>query len=173
MEIKKDFNTYKDDVCLVYREAYSGPPYNTSEEKLEIFETQDWPKRIKEEGFTLTLVKNHEDIVGMAYGWSSSPETYWTDKLESQLGADGQFWLKDNFELVDIAIRPKYQGQGAGKLLYNAIFKQVKHKTALLYTLQSDTAAYKMYLKLGWKVLKDNLIFKSGKSFVLMGKVLD
>lgn len=73
---------------------------------------------------------------------------------------------------VDIAIRPKYQGKGAGKILYQALFKDLNYKTSILYTLKSETVAYQMYQKLGWKILRDNLVFKSGNSFILMGKEL-
>ena len=40
---------------------------------------------------------------------------------------------------------------------------------ALLYTHQSDTAAFGMYEKLGWTVLRRDLVLSTGKRFVLMG----
>jgi ribosomal protein S18 acetylase RimI-like enzyme len=172
IRIYKDFDNYKDDVFLVYREAYSGSPYYTNDQSLTAFERTDWPERIKQKGFELVVVKDKGEPIGMAYGWKSVPGAYWTEKLRGQLGESYNHWTENNFELVDIAIIPKYQGKGAGKFLYQALFEDLKYKTAILYTLQSETVAYQMYLKLGWQILRDNFVFKSGKSFVLMGKEL-
>ncbi len=135
IRLDKNFDDYKNDVFLIYREAYSGPPYYTNEESLVVFEKTDWPQRIKQEGFTLVLVKNQGEPVGMAYGWKSVRGTYWTEKLRGQLSENCDHWTDDNFELVDIAIRPKYQGKGAGKILYQALFNNLNYKTSILYTL--------------------------------------
>lgn len=167
--ISGDFITHRDSVVQVYSEAYSSPPYNETEEKIKGF-SQDWGERVSNQGFLLVMAYDLEKPIGMAYGWSSRADSYWTDKLKEELGDEATKWTSDNFEFVDFAVSPKYQGKGISGQLYKTLFSNVRHKTAILYTHQSETAAYNIYLKKGWEVLRSDLVFKSGKKFVLMGK---
>ena len=71
---------------------------------------------------------------------------------------------------MDFAVSPEYQGRGISSLLYKSLFSNINHKTAILYTHQSETAAYNIYLKKGWEVLRNDLVFKSGKKIRPDGK---
>ena len=163
-----NFENYQDHVVQIYREAYSLPPYNETEEKIQVF-AQAWGERMAYRGFMLVMAYDRDRPVGMAYGWSSYEESQWTQKLKNQLGEAAEFWTKDNFEFADFAVSPDYQGKGISSRLYKSLFENISHKTAILYTHQSETSAYKIYLKKGWEVLREDLVFKSGKKFYLMG----
>ena len=169
--IRQGFSDFQEPVVQVYRDAYSSPPYNETEEKVQGF-SEAWNERCANKGFLLVMAYFQKKPVGMAYGWSSREDSHWTDKLKNELGDEAQRWTTDNFEFVDFAVSPNYQGQGISSLLYKALFSNISHRTAILYTHQSETAAYNIYLKKGWEVLRRDLVFKSGKKFVLMGKLM-
>ena len=167
--IERDFAGCRDAVVGVYRAAYSLPPYNATEESVAQF-AEGWAARIQHRDFRLVLASDEDEIIGMAYGWTSEPRTYWHEKMADQLVELAEYWLADCFAFVDIAVKPSAQGRGAGKALYSALFADLPNSTSLLYTHQSDTAAFQMYQKLGWTVLREELTLSSGKQFVLMGK---
>lgn len=170
--ITGDFDRWKTAVVEVYRDTYRGDPYFVDESDVDEFAHVRWPSRIVEPGFRLSLVSTVTEIVGMAYGWTSTPSARWTQRIAEHLGADADHWLSDNFEFVDLAVRPAYQGMGAGKAIYESLFEHLPHRTALLYTLRADTAAFRMYLRLGWAILKDEVSLRSGKKYALMGRTL-
>ncbi len=161
----------KDEVVTIYRAAYSAAPYDEPEERVQQF-AEGWSERVANPGFVLVLARLDGTPAGMAYGWPTRPEGKYTVALREQLGEKADRWMRDAFEFVDFAVTPTCQGQGIGGALYRALFAHVRSEVALLYTHQSDTAAYGMYLQKGWEVLARDIVFKSGKRFVLMGKRL-
>ncbi len=169
--IESELEECRDAVVGVYRGAYSQSPYFETEDKIAAF-GESWNDRIRNSDFRLVLAQEDTTTLGMAYGWTSEPATRWHEKMTEQLGELADQWLESCFSFVDIAVMPTAQGRGVGKALYRALFADLPNKTALLYTHQSDTAAFQMYQKLGWIVLRDNLTLSSSKRFVLMGKEL-
>ncbi len=167
----RDFEPHRARVASVYAAAYAGPPYDETEEGVARF-AEDWPARCREPGFRPALVTADEETVAMAYGWAVAPGSPWHAKMTRQLGPLAAEWLSDCFSLVDIAVKPECQGLGLGKQVHAALYGMVPNARSVLYTHQSDTAASKMYERLGWRTLARDLQLRSDKRFVLMGKHL-
>lgn len=81
----------KDAVVNVYRSVYSLPPYNEPESRILSFATS-WTDRTKKPGFIFVGAKDSEsNLIGMAYGWRSTPGDSWHKKLSEAWGEKGQF----------------------------------------------------------------------------------
>ncbi len=162
----------KDQVVSVYRAVYSVSPYEEDETQIERFSTS-WTSRTRMPGFIFSgVVAEKNELVGLAYGWRSVPGDSWNEKLTEQLGLESRKWLEDCFEFVDLAVDPRYQGQGLGKELLTSLFEKVTQRTAILLTHQSVTTASRMYLKQGWIEVKRDFEVSPGKLYQIMGKEL-
>lgn len=162
----------QDAVVDVYRSVYSLPPYSEPESRIQSFATS-WTNRIKKPGFIFVGAKNSEGrLVGMAYGWQSTPGDSWYKKLSEALGDASSNWLSDNFEFYDLAVSPSAQGLGIGRELTRELFAKVKAKTAILLTHQTTTQASQMYIRNGWIQLKENIEVGPGQLYQIMGKNL-
>jgi GNAT superfamily N-acetyltransferase len=167
--IREGFDRYRSAVVRVYKEAYSGPPYFVREDDVEKFAENDWQRWILERGFLLALAWAGMDPAGMSFGWSGDADAAFSQRLLAHLGSEAHEWLEDSFILVDLAVRPVFQGKGIGACLHDTILDHAPHRTALLYTLAADTPALRLYFSHGWTVLRKDVTQTSGKKYYLMG----
>jgi len=71
----------------------------------------------------------------------------------------------NSFQLFEIAVTPKAQGQGIGSLLHDHLLSGVRHEKAALSTLQAETVAQRLYHKRGWVILREHFFFsRCGKT---------
>lgn len=125
------------------------------------------------EGFKgVAAINKAGEVVGFSYGYTSLKGQFYHDLLAKALSSeDGQLWLTDCFEFVELSVHSDYRGKGLGTLLHNDVLRNVPHKTSVLTTQVDNTAARIMYKKLGWTDVKEP--FYPGKTpFVIMGKFL-
>jgi GNAT superfamily N-acetyltransferase len=99
-------------------------------------------------------------MIGFVYGYSGAPGQFWYDTVTQTLPpALTARWLRDYFELVEMAVCPSQQGRGVGSALHDAILACTRHATAALTTAQAETPALRLYRKRGWRTIYDNLFF--------------
>ncbi len=116
-------------------------------------------------------VSGDPGVIGFAYGFTSQPDTWWRELVMAEMDpAAAQEWLEDCFEFVELAVAPAFQGQRIGGQLHDALLAGVKHRNAVLSTLQADTNAMHLYRKRGWVNLIEDFRFPGiEKPFIIMG----
>jgi GNAT superfamily N-acetyltransferase len=67
-------------------------------------------------------------------------------------------------ELAELAVLRDHRGRGVGGALHDALLAGLPHRGALLSTHREETAARRLYLGRGWRVLWEEL---DGKSSLL------
>ncbi len=158
----------------VYREAFSGPPYERTGREVEEF-ARALPLHLTRAGFRAAVARGEDGrAAGFAYGYLSLPGQWWHDNVAAALGREGaREWLGDAFQLTEIAVRPAYHGRGLGKGLHDALLEGVTASRAVLSTLDAPTVAYEMYLRRGWGPLLRGFRFPGvARLYAVLGKVV-
>jgi GNAT superfamily N-acetyltransferase len=157
----------------IYRDAFAAPPYCKGEQEVADF-AQSLPQHGEREGFRLVaaVAGTTGDPVGFAYGFKNTPGQLWHQEvaraIRPQVVAE---WLMDSFRLVEIAVAPGAQGHGIGGLLHDHLLNGLPYRRAVLSTLAAETNAHWMYLKRGWAVLLDEIIFPgAARPYRVMGR---
>ena len=112
------------------------------------------------------------ELVGFAYGWPTQKGEIWNNRLRKELGAEAEEWLTDCFEFVDLAVRESAHGFGLGRNLMVTLLSHVRERNALLLTHSSSTRASAMYLRYGWRILRDSFCVESQTTLAIMVKNL-
>ncbi|WP_312097207.1 GNAT family N-acetyltransferase [Niallia sp.] len=151
-------------------------------DKMEELYKQIWNKSLKErlikhiayEKFRGYIIISEEGkLLGFAYGYKSLPGQYYHELLSKALNQkEYETWLKDCFEVVELAVHPLYRNKGYGKTLFNELLNDVDNKTAVLTTQVNNKVARHLYQNLGWIVIKDRFTPSGSESpYVIMGNV--
>ena len=161
----------KEAIVDVYRAAFSPPPYRKSENEVRQFRGS-LQRHAGRQGFRCRLARQERGpLAGFAYGYTARRGVWWYDVVSAQMDEEmKREWLADPFELVELAVRPERQGRGFGGRLHDALLAGLPHSTALLSTLDAETAAWHLYHHRGWRVLLDDFRFPNvSRPYVIMG----
>jgi ribosomal protein S18 acetylase RimI-like enzyme len=156
----------------VYHEAFSRPPYNDRGRvdaiRRRILETHAFI-----EGFqAFAAVHTRGDVIGMIYGYQSAPGQWWHDAVAAAIdGAAYNHWMRDAYELVEVAVLPTYQSLGVGRALIRALLEPVAAASCVLST-RSDSRAQELYGRLGFETIVEMRFSPGGYPFLVMGKEL-
>ncbi|HVN55142.1 MAG TPA: GNAT family N-acetyltransferase [Anaerolineaceae bacterium] len=145
----------------VYRAAFGQPPYNEGEADSRAF-AENFKHHQYRPGFRCMLACEIPErrVIGFAYGCSSLAGQWWYDIVEAALPAvQARRWIKDAFELIELAVLPEVQGQGIGGRLHDRLLVGLPHATAVLSTMQAETRALHLYRRRGWAPLLENFHF--------------
>ncbi|WP_367617761.1 GNAT family N-acetyltransferase [Shouchella xiaoxiensis] len=119
------------------------------------------------------LVSNKEELIGFAYGYTSSPGQYYHDLLAAALTADRRQWLDDCFEFVELVVDKAMRRLGGGRILVQSLMEATDCQKALLTTQMANQPAITLYKQLNWVAIQDDFLpSSSGEPYVMMGKVL-
>ncbi len=116
--------------------------------------------------------------VGFAYGFPGSPGQWWRDVVYATLAAErgsafADWWLGDCFEVAEVHVHPRHQGQGAGRAMMHRLTAGLRERTAVLSTPDGHTRAHRLYRSLGFGELLPALSFPgASSSYAIMGAVL-
>jgi GNAT superfamily N-acetyltransferase len=149
------------DIVTIYRAAFTPPPYSKPEEEILDF-SATLPTQFERAGyrFVAALDDSSGPIVGFAYGYAVSAARWWLEHVKPALsGPVAQEWLENSYQFVELAVHPRFQGQGIGARLHNALLLDLPYPRAVLSTLQAETAAHHLYSTRGWIVLCQDLFF--------------
>jgi ribosomal protein S18 acetylase RimI-like enzyme len=110
-------------------------------------------------GFTAIVAATHNDVVGLAYGFLGTRETWWDRQLRKGLQAAGhddetiKEIAGDYFEIAEIHVRPGLQGAGVGRRLLTDLLWNAPARAALLSTPEipgEDNNAFGLYRSFGF-----------------------
>ncbi len=168
----EELEALKDQVVAVYAAAFAGEPYNrTTEVVIDFADTL--PRHARRDSFRLIAARDDGTgrIVGFDYGYTAMPGQWWYDVVASVMGSEQRGrWLKDAFELTELAVLPDYQGHGIGGRLHDQLLEGLPFATAVLSTIRMETPAFHLYHKRGWVTLLDQIMFPNvRKPYRIMG----
>lgn len=117
-------------------------------------------------------------LVGFAYGFHGEGGQWWHDVV-SQAVANAQGrqaaddWLADSFEIAEVHVLPRYQGQGAGLAMMQRLSAGRPERTAALSTMDAETPARRLYRGLGFTDLLAGFVFAGTDApYAIMGAPL-
>jgi ribosomal protein S18 acetylase RimI-like enzyme len=139
-------------VIAVYAAAFAAPPYSEPPHAADRL-AASLAIHAGRPGFRMRVARAADGgIVGFGYGYASAPGQWWHDRVALSVGRDAaQRWLVGAFEVVELAVLPAWQGHGIGTRLLAALLDGVEQRTAVLSTLDAETAALRLYRRLGWR----------------------
>lgn len=136
----------------IYQAAFSVPPFNETLTDALNFAAR-LPYHALNVDFRCVVARPAPgaEIVGFAYGYSGMPRTWWYVLVAPRLPEDtAEFWLGDYFEVAELAVHPRWQGQGMGGALLDALTANLPYHTAALSTPVGETPAWHLYTSRGW-----------------------
>lgn len=157
----------------VYQAAFSEPPYFETAGHARRF-AHRLPQRTSAAGFRCALARTADDerLVGFAFGMTADPlldPPYYTALIDSVGPWTASRWLLEQFELVELAVLPDWQGRGIGGLLHDEALCTATHRTAWLLT-HPLAPARGFYRARGWCELG---LYETGyRTLVVMGRPL-
>lgn len=131
----------------IYRDAYDYPI-----DDADSFINGPFARHVRWPGFLLLLATLADEPVGFVYGYQSRPGQWWHDTIAPAMReAEQTAWLKDAFELAEIAVAPAMQGQGVGSTLIGAFLHSVPPGPVLLSADMNDhNRARELYRRFGF-----------------------
>lgn len=156
----------------VYAEAFAQPPYSDPDRGREV-RSRMRDVHGKREGFcSFVAVDEDGRVIGMIYGYHGAPGQWWHDTVLKNLDDHARYrWLRDSFELVEVAVLPGWQGKGVGAALIARLLEGRTETTCVLST-RTDSIAHQLYRRLGFEVLTEMAFAPAGARFYVMGKEL-
>lgn len=151
--------SHLDDIVAIYREAFQPFPYLKDEAEVDDF-AQSFPAHLESPDFRFVAAFGEDKprMVGFTYGRASIPGQYWYDVVKTHLEpVHLTGWLKDSFQVVEMAVAPAWQGRGTGGRLHDRLLEGVGYPRAVLTTLDAQTAASHLYQNRGWQLLVGEL----------------
>jgi ribosomal protein S18 acetylase RimI-like enzyme len=142
----------------VYRQAFGGPGYEETEKDVARFARDGLPRHAAREGFRCVVAAAGDDVIGFAYGYTGRRGQWWTDQLAARAPAHVvEGWLDGHFEFVELAVDPAVRRRGYGRALHDELMIGVPHENALLTTYADDRPAPRLYRRMGWQLLAEQV----------------
>ena len=164
-----------DEIVGVYREAFSGSPYERQEREVADF-ARAVLTHVERPGFRCAAALAPEDgaLAGFAYGYYTLPGQWWHDNVAAALGrTQARTWLADAFQLTELAVTPAQQGRGFGSGLHDLLIASAPNPRAVLSTLDTPTRASDLYRRRGWQPLLGAFRFPGvPRPYAILGCVL-
>lgn len=117
-------------------------------------------------------------MLGIAYGYRGSPGQWWHEQVRRGLVRESgeevaNAWLTDYFELTEIHVHPRSQGEGIGENLLRCLLDGVADRQVLLSTPEGPTRAWKLYRRVGFgDVLRNYHFAGDPRPFAILGRPL-
>ncbi len=130
------------------------------------------PRHAGRAGFRFLAAREDGVLAGFVYGYLGGPGQWWHDIVAAKLGDEGLGrWLAPgHFELVELHVRPRFQGRGIGGRLHDRVLEGLTGPTAVLSTQVDNERALRLYRGRRWQVIVPELRFSSGgEPFCVMG----
>lgn len=156
----------------VYGDAFGEPPYSDPDRGNEIrSRMKDYHgRRPGYEAFA--GVDDDGRAVGMIYGYRGEAGQWWHDTVAKVLTPPARAaWLGDSYELVEVAVDPRWQGHGVGTALIARLLRDRTEATCVLST-RTDSQAHRLYRRLGFEQIRVMVFAPGGAEFYVMGKSL-
>jgi ribosomal protein S18 acetylase RimI-like enzyme len=123
----------------------------------EHFATDQLPTHADRDDFKLVAAQE-ENVVGFAYGFTGHRGQWWSDRVAEAIGPElATEWIGGHFEVVELAVLPDAREQGLGTALMQELMRDLPNPRALLTTYTDDRPAPRLYRRLGWQLLVEDL----------------
>jgi ribosomal protein S18 acetylase RimI-like enzyme len=132
------------------------------------------PRHAGRDDFTFLVAESEERLIGFGYGYTGAYGQWWTEKVKSALAREQQAeWLDPpHFEVVELHVRPSFQGRGVGSALLAQLLSRQPHDRALLTTQLGSRQARGFYAKNGWLELAPVDFGPGYAPYLVLGKRL-
>jgi len=100
--------------------------------------------------------------VGMGFGTQAQKGQWWYNTVSQHVPANHPA-LQSAWVLTELAVLPAYQGRGIGELIHNQLLHMQPFEYTLLSTQKSNVDAQRFYIRHGWQVLHQGIVFISGQ----------
>lgn len=159
------FAPLADEAMTVYCEAMGKGPEVLAARRAVVRRHLGYP------GFTSQVALDGLRLAGFCYGYPGAPGQWWRDQVHAGLtGTERRRWLDDDFELVELHVRPPYQGVGVGRALIGAILADRPERVALLSAVDAETPARQLYRSLGFEEICTGFRFAgTAEAYVILG----
>ena len=172
----QEFAMLSTQLVEIYIEAMGYDPITFSRS------VDNWRTDSMRPGFTALIATHDNGIVGLAYGFLGSPDSWWDSELRRALRSAGgpteSDWrmLRSYFEVAEIHVLPSFQGHGLGKKLLKGLLWNVPARYALLSTPeapQEANGAFRLYRSVGFfDVVRHHRYPTDLRSFAILGVCL-
>ncbi|HET6988296.1 MAG TPA: GNAT family N-acetyltransferase [Kribbella sp.] len=146
------------ELAAVFLSAFGAPGYDETPERAEEFATEQIPLHSQRDDFKLVVSRADGSITGFAYGFTGQRGQWWSDRIAGAVSPElAAEWIGGHFEVVELAVMVDAQRQGLGEALMGALMTDLPHRKALLTTYADDRPAPRLYRRMGWQVLVQDL----------------
>ena len=118
-----------------------------------------WRREIVQPGFTALIAEDASGVIGVAYGFIGTPDSWWDRQLRLALRHKGELSteeleiLRSYFEVAEVHVLPRMQWQGLGRQLLTELLWNAPGKWALLSTPEvpgESNRAFGLYRSMGF-----------------------
>jgi ribosomal protein S18 acetylase RimI-like enzyme len=146
----------------VYRAPFRAPGCDESEGSVARFRDEQLATHTARDGFRCVTVRLGERVAGFGYGYTGELGQWWSNKVAERAPQTlVDEWLGGHFQLVELAVDPRWQGRGLATALHDALLLDLPQDRALLTTYRDDRPAPRLYRRLGWTLLHPGVFDES------------
>lgn len=158
-----DLSAHVDEALAVEAAALGRPP--------EPFRRESYLRHTTFPAFAALGASCGEKLVGFGYGHTDAPGQWWHEQIAAALSAtDNGAWLEGAFVLVELHVRPEFQGRGLGRTLLTELLGARSEPRAMLSAHDAETRARQLYRRLGFvDLLTDFRFAGTDRPFAVMG----
>lgn len=151
IEVRTEVGDLLPGLTQAFREAF-----RATEAVVTRFQQDQMIRHPAREDFRLAVAFVDQELAGFGYGYTGRAGQWWTDRMRAAVpAAIYDAWFEGHFEVAELAVRPRYQRQGIGAALHDALLEGLPHERALLTCRRDSRAARRLYLRKGWRRLAD------------------
>ena len=136
-------------------------------------------------GFRGLVAQADGQLAGFTYGFHGETGQWWHDMVAAALatrsaeavsaaeGGGSGGWLDDSFEIAELHVLPRWQGNGIGRSLLLTVADGRPERTAVLSTADAPTRARRLYRAVGFTDLLTDFRFSGTEPpYAVMGATL-
>jgi ribosomal protein S18 acetylase RimI-like enzyme len=136
-------------------------------------------------GFRGLVAQADGQLAGFTYGFHGETGQWWHDMVAAALAtrsgvafsagesATPGGWLDDSFEVAELHVLPRWQGNGIGRSLLLTVADGRPERTAVLSTADAPTRARRLYRAVGFTDLLTDFRFSGAEPpYAVMGATL-
>jgi ribosomal protein S18 acetylase RimI-like enzyme len=166
-------------LVAVYAAAMS-PPDRTLSGREAIME-----RHAASPGFRGLVAQADGELAGFTYGFHGETGQWWHDMVAAALATRTSAaasaarsvtpggWLDDSFEVAELHVLPRWQGNGIGRSLLLTVADGRPERTAVLSTADAPTRARRLYRAVGFTDLLTDFRFSGAEPpYAVMGATL-
>jgi GNAT superfamily N-acetyltransferase len=146
----------------VYAAAFGQPPYHEGPEQADGFVARVRRYASERDGVRVVIVTDDEGPTAVGLAVLARPGDWWRDRAAEAAGDDAaKRWMGELcVEVVHLAVDPRAQGRGLGKLAHDLLIAGSPAPTAILACNPVAERAHRLYTDRGWTTIAED--FQAG-----------